>query len=114
MKVVKYLESWGIDLRKLAQSAQNSRTAWRHPSPTVLCRPTAARPSAGHHKTSRLPRHHCQYQQYPGKLDLTLTDVYEMLDDSGITIMDIMEVVNISQEHHLHETTPVAPSLNAL
>ena len=28
------------------------------------------------------------------KLDLTLTNAYEILEDSGITILDILEVVN--------------------
>ena len=31
------------------------------------------------------------------KLDLTLTDALQMLDDSGITMLDILEVVNYMQ-----------------
>ena len=39
------------------------------------------------------------------KVDLTLQDAYEMLDDSGISIMDIMEVVNYVTGSSAPDTT---------
>ena len=94
MKVIKYLESWGIDLRKLAQSApklQNSMEA--SIADGSLQANGSVRQLANIRRADFLDII-ANINNTLEKLDLTLTDVYEMLDDSGITIMDIMEVVN--------------------
>lgn len=75
MKVVKFLESLGIDLRKMFASSQARafRAAPRKASFFELL---------------------YQIQDTLAKVDLTIYDVIEMINDSGITPEDIMEVYN--------------------
>lgn len=94
MKVVKYLEALGLDLRKLVQSSpsfQNDLAA------SIADGSIQLDGSVSQLSTSRRASFLdilSKITSTLAKLDLTLTDVYEMLDDSGISIMDIMEVVN--------------------
>ena len=73
MKIVKFLESMGIDLRKMFASneAHNYMAAPRGTDFFELL---------------------MQIQDTLAKVDLTITDVIEMITDSGITGDDIVEV----------------------
>ena len=73
MKVVKFLESMGIDLRKMF--AANEAHFYRAPS-----------------RNTDFFELLQQINDTLAKVDLTITDVIEMIMDSGITIEDIMQV----------------------
>ena len=73
MKVVKFLESMGIDLRKMF--AANEAHFYRAPS-----------------RNTDFFELLQQINDTLAKVDLTITDVIEMIMDSGITIEDIMHV----------------------
>ena len=75
MKVVKFLESLGIDLRKMFNTSQ--------------ARAFVAAPR----RASFLDLLY-QIQDALAKVDLTIYDVIEMINDSGIKAEDIMEVYN--------------------
>lgn len=75
LKTIKYLESMGIDLRSLAAGATSGSDGKGMDLFSMITKITEAL----------------------NKVDLTITDFYEMLEDSGISIMDIMEVVNYIQ-----------------
>jgi hypothetical protein len=96
MKVIKYLESWGIDLRKLIQSAPGLEDDFSDGIANGSIQPDGS--------VSQLSRRASFFEiigkisDALAKVDLTLQDAYEMLDDSGITIENIMEVVNYLTE----------------
>ena len=73
MKVVKFIESMGIDLRKMF--AANEAHFYRAPS-----------------RNTDFFELLQQINDTLAKVDLTITDVFEMIMDSGITIEDIMQV----------------------
>jgi pimeloyl-ACP methyl ester carboxylesterase len=75
LKTIEYLESMGIDLRSLAAGATSGSDGKGMDLFSMITKITEALK----------------------KVDLTITDFYEMLEDSGISIMDIMEVVNYIQ-----------------
>ena len=79
MKVVKFLESMGIDLRKMFASSK-ARTFRAAPNRANFLEVLA------------------QIQDTLAKVDLTIYDVIEMINDSGITAQDIMEVYNYIKE----------------
>ena len=85
LKTIKYLESMGIDLRSLAAGATSGSDGKGMDMFSMITKITEALK----------------------KVDLTITDFYEMLEDSGISIMDIMEVVNYIQ------SKPETPTLAA-
>lgn len=85
LKTIKYLESMGIDLRSLAAGATSGSDGKGMDLFSMITKITEAL----------------------NKVDLTITDFYEMLEDSGISIMDIMEVVNYIQ------SKPETPTLAA-
>ena len=95
MKVIKYLESWGIDLRKLVSGeplfAKN------------LSEGIESGELDGEGSVRQLAKQASffdildQISSVLEKVDLTIYDVLEMLDDSGITLLDIMEVVEYIQ-----------------
>ena len=94
MKVVKYLENLGLDLRKLVQSSpsfQNDLAASIADGSIQL--DGSVRQLSTSRRASFLDIL-SKITDTLAKLDLTLSDVYEMLDDSGISILDIMEEVN--------------------
>jgi hypothetical protein len=95
MKVIKYLESWGIDLRKLTSGeplfAKNLREGIEDGE---LDGDGSVRQLAKQADFFEILN---QVSDVLAKVDLTLTDALEMLDDSGITLLDIMEVVNYIQ-----------------
>ncbi len=97
MKVIKTLEGWGLDLRKLTSSSrqlqQEIETGIADGSIDVdgsISQLRSPRRPAGLEFLSQLT-------DFLAKLDLTLTDALQMLDDSGITMLDILEVVNYMQ-----------------
>ena len=75
MKVVKFLESLGIDLRKIFNTSQAQAFV------------------AAPHRASFFDVLQ-QIQDALAKVDLTIYDVIEMINDSGITAEDILEVYN--------------------
>ena len=75
LKIVKFLESMGLDLRKMFASDQARAF-------------TAAPRRASFFDLLT------QIQDALAKVDLTIYDVVEMILDSGITVEDIMEVYN--------------------
>ncbi|MBO4753207.1 MAG: hypothetical protein J5543_01295 [Bacteroidales bacterium] len=95
MKVIKYLESWGIDLRKLTSKeplfAKQLSDGIENGD---LDADGSVRQLAKQANFFEILE---QVSGYLAKVDLTLTDVLEMLDDSGVTILDIMEVVEYIQ-----------------
>ena len=80
MKVIKTLESWGIDLRKIVKNSSA-------PQPVE------------YHRANRAGILAMLMGIIPGikdalaKVDLTPEDAEEMLEDAGITLQDIVEVV---------------------
>lgn len=91
MKVVKLLESWGLDLRKLASQAPSIQAEMAAAIAEGSMDPEGSvRQLVGSRRANILE----QILGVLAKLDLTLTDAIEMLDDSGITTDDIMELVN--------------------
>ena len=93
-KVIQYLEGIGIDLRKIIKNKGLSRTFEqdiREELENGTLQPDD--------NLSRLyvPRHDFfdvlnSLSETFAKVDLTIADVLEMIDDSGITIVDILEV----------------------
>ena len=75
MKVVKFLESLGIDLRKMFNTSQAQAFV------------------AAPHRASFFDVLQ-QIQDALAKVDLTISDAIEMITDSGITVADILEVYN--------------------
>ena len=75
MKVVKFLESIGIDLRKIFSSNK-------------------ARAHTNVPRRANILEVLLQIQDTLAKVDLTIYDVIEMITDSGITGEDIFEVYN--------------------
>ena len=95
MKVVKTLESWGIDLRKLVSGggsapALDEVIASGIADGTLDPNGSACQLLKAPHRADILSL----LMDVLAKLDLTLSDAYEMLSDSGISIMDILEVYN--------------------
>jgi hypothetical protein len=80
MKVIKTLESWGIDLRKLIKNINGSR-------------PLEAQSITRGGVLSTLMGIVPGIKDALAKVDLTPEDAEEMLEDAGITVGDIMEVV---------------------
>ena len=95
MKVIKILESWGIDLRKIVNDG-GSAPAFNE----VIASGIADGTLDPHGNASQLLKAPLRadfistLMSVLEKLDLSLLDAYEMLSDSGITIMDILEVYN--------------------
>jgi hypothetical protein len=93
-KVIQYLEGIGIDLRKIIKNKGLSRT-FEQDIREELANGTLQPDD----NLSRLyvPRRDFfdvlnSLSETFAKVDLTITDVLEMIDDSGITILDILEV----------------------
>lgn len=75
MKTIRYLEGMGIDVRSLAAELSGGSSTGKGSSMNFF-------DVIG------------KISDVLAKADLTITDFYEMLEDSGITIQDILEVVN--------------------
>ena len=94
MKIVKTLESWGLDLRKIIQESSA-------PSLDAVLQEDIANgsidPQGG---VEQLAAYHRadffeileKITSTLAKLDLTISDALEMLQDSGVTVEDILEV----------------------
>ncbi|MCR5241974.1 MAG: hypothetical protein K6D61_03790 [Prevotella sp.] len=95
MKVVKTLESWGIDLHKIVSDGGNAPAFDEVIESGIADGTLDPNGSACQILTAPLQADFLTtLMNVLGKLDLTLQDAYEMLADSGITIMDILEVYN--------------------
>ena len=105
MKVIKYLESWGLDLRKLIDSAPELQNDLADGFEDGSIEPDGSvRQLASANRASFFDILG-KITEVLAKVDLTLQDAYEMLDDSGISIMDIMEVVNYVTGSSAPDTT---------
>lgn len=76
MKTIKYLESWGIDVRALASSISGGGSG------------------SGSGGSMNIFEILNKVSDTLNKVDLTVTDALQMLEDSGITLQDLMEVIN--------------------
>jgi hypothetical protein len=94
MKVIKYLESWGIDLRKLTQSAPEVKADLEASIADGSIQPDGSVRQLANVRRASFLDIIGDISNFLAKLDLTLTDAYEMLDDSGISILDIMAVID--------------------
>ena len=97
MKLIKYIEGWGIDLRALVSTMSSSRSFEEELSAAI--EDGSVNPEGSISQLARAPRHDFfdvldKITNALAKVDLTLTDAYEMLDDAGISLLDIMEVYN--------------------
>lgn len=92
MKVVKTLESWGLDLRKII-SDNNAPAFIENIEDGIANGSLDAEGSASQLLRGPLRADFLsQLTSILAKLDLTLQDAYEMLSDAGISLMDIIEV----------------------
>ena len=92
MKVVKTLESWGLDLRKII-SYNNAPAFIENIEDGIANGSLDAEGSASQLLRGPLRADFLsQLTSILAKLDLTLQDAYEMLSDAGISLMDIIEV----------------------
>ena len=95
MKVVKTLESWGIDLRKIFNDSSNAPAFNEVLEEGIANGSIDPNGSAAQILTAPLQADFLsQLISVLAKVDLTLQDAYEMLSDSGIKISDILEVYN--------------------
>ena len=80
MKVIKTLESWGIDLRKIVKNSSAPQLVESHRANRagILAMLMGIIPGI---------------KDALAKVDLTPEDAEEMLEDAGITLQDIVEVV---------------------
>ena len=107
MKVIKYLESWGIDLRKLTSGEPMfAKRLEEGIEDGELDGNGSVRQLAKQADFFEILN---QVSDVLAKVDLTLYDVLEMLDDSGITLLDIMEVVNYIQSSPSPDPESEAP-----
>lgn len=93
MKVVKTLEKWGLDLRKLVNNESNAREFGAMLEAGFA--DGSLNPGSGVGQLLHAPRRAdflTTLSDALAKVDLTITDAIEMLDDSGITLLDILEV----------------------
>ncbi len=98
MKVIKYLESWGIDLRKMvANNARDFEILQNDVNQGLV----DGNVSISYMATTRRADFFTELSKVLDKLGLNLSDALEMLDDSGITLFDILQV-------YQYITTPAA------
>ena len=105
MKVIKYLESWGLDLRKLIDSAPELQNDLAEGFEDGSIEPDGSVRQLASANRASFFEILGKITEVLAKVDLTLQDAYEMLDDSGISIMDIMEVVNYVTGSSAPDTT---------
>ncbi len=97
MKVIKYLESWGLDLRKIVSNAPSLESSLRASFADGSLRPDGSVSQLVNSRRANIFEILQQVESILNKVDLTTADALEMLDDSGITLLDIMEVVQYFQ-----------------
>ena len=96
MKVIKYLESWGIDLRKIISQGGLSRSLQSDVAEGIA--DGSLQPDGSVRQLASMRRVSI-FEIMPkitaalAKVDLTFEDAVQMLDDSGITLADILAVV---------------------
>jgi len=99
MKTVKYLESFGLDLRKMVASNAPLYASLQQEVENGTLDPE----SSVSEVAMRRADFFTQLTEVLDKLGLTLSDALEMLDDSGITLADILQV-------YMYVTTPATAS----
>ena len=107
IKVIKYLESWGIDLRQLIQQSANARSIEADIAESIADGTLKPEGSVRQLRVIRKASIFDIFDKVNGvlaKVDLTIEDVLQMLDDSGITILDILEVYNYLTTAPVSET----------
>lgn len=95
MKVIKYLESWGLDLRKLIQESSSAPMLETDLNEAVANGTIQLDGSVSQLRTMNRASIFDIFDKISdvlAKVDLTIDDVLQMLDDSGVTLMDILEV----------------------
>ena len=105
MKVIKYLESWGIDLRKIIQESSNASNLEDDIAEAIAegtVEPEGSVRQLRAINKASLFEIITKIESVLAKVDLTIVDVLEMLDDSGITVADLIEV-------YTYLTTPPSP-----
>ena len=99
MKVVKYIEGWGIDLRALVKN-MSAKSAPAFVEDMNSGFSDGSLDPQGSVRQLSAPRRASFFEVIAkisdalAKVDLTIEDAYEMLDDSGITLADVMAVYN--------------------
>ena len=97
MKVVKYIEGWGIDLRALVKN-MSAKSAPAFVEDMNSGFSDGSLDPQGSVRQLSAPRRASFFEVIAkisdalAKVDLTIEDAYEMLDDSGITLADVMAV----------------------
>ena len=94
MKFIKYLESMGIDLRKIIQESGNARTFDTELADGFTDGSLDPAGSVRQLSSSRRRGFFDVLNRITdtlAKVDLTLADLYEMLDDAGISLLDIYD-----------------------
>lgn len=95
MKVIKLLESLGIDLRKLGGGSQTGGEG------------TGGSPTTGSNPLDVFSK----FSDTLAKVDLTPSDLFEMITDSGVTLTDIVEVIGYFTQKPESSARGTAPSL---
>ena len=114
MKVIKYLESWGIDLRKMIQQSSSAPAIEAAFAEAIADGTLDPEGSVRQLQTLRRADFFDVLNQISdvlAKLDLTIEDVFQMLDDSGITVVDIAQVYAYLTTKPASDTEEAAPSL---
>jgi len=112
MKVIKYLESWGIDLRKIIQQSSNApaiETAVTESIADGTLDPEGSVRQLQNFRRASFFDVLSQISDILAKVDLTIEDVFQMLDDSGITVADIAQVYAYLTTNPDAETEGAAP-----
>jgi len=93
MKVIKYLESWGLDLRKLTSNAPAFEADMNAAFADGSIDPNGSILQMANSRRASIFEVFSKISGVLEKLDLTFADVLEMLSDSGITVQDITDVI---------------------
>ncbi len=97
MKVVKYLEGWGLDLRKLTSNAPSLQSSLRAAIVEDNIDPQGSIAQLADSRRADIFELFEKISGVLSKLDLTMSDALEMLQDAGISVLDILEVVQYFQ-----------------
>jgi hypothetical protein len=112
MKVIKYIEGWGLDLRALVKN-MSAKSASSFVEDVNSGISDGSLDPKGSVRQLSAPRRASFFDiigkisDALAKVDLTITDLYEMLDDSGITLVDILEVYNYLSSDSSASAAPV-------
>ena len=93
MKIIKFLESIGLDLRKLVQSAPELKTVLAASIADGSVQPDGSINQLIALRRADIMDIFAKITEVLEKFDLTLSDVIEMINDAGIKVEDILQVV---------------------